>query len=236
MQLAPSPPGSVTLGQAGWALMFVALYVGAATGLIILLQVTGLVELTLTLLLPVALGGATLAAVLALYVHLIRRNSLRPADLGFRRPTMRLFHLLWQIPATMFAGAILQILVLLALTGLDLTAEPPDSALDDIATLPASLVVLCVVLIAVITPLWEEILFRGALLEGLSRRFRPWVAVVLSALVFASVHLVPLSFAYLFTLGVSLALLRRFHRNLWAPVLLHAANNAFVVSVVLLST
>ena len=54
------------------------------------------------------------------------------------------------------------------------------------------------------------------------------MAIILSAAIFAAVHVIPLSFPYLFTLGIALALLRRFHQNLWAPILLHAANNCLV--------
>lgn len=102
-----------------------------------------------------------------------------------------------------------------------------------IADLPTPFVVLGFLIVAVLTPLWEEVLFRGAFLSGLSRRCSPFVAVVLSAALFAACHLVLLTFAYLFALGIALALVRRFHQNLWAPVLLHAVNNALVVLIVL---
>ena len=107
-----------------------------------------------------------------------------------------------------------------------------DSPLAELAGVPVPFVVAAVLLTAVLTPLWEEVLFRGAILTGLLLRFGPFVAIVLSAAVFASVHLVVLTFPYLFSLGIALALLRRFHRNLWAPVVLHAANNGLVALIV----
>jgi len=235
VQLAPSPPGAVTLGQAAWALMFVVLYIALATGAVLGLGLSGLVDFTLGTLLPVALGSITLAAILALYVHLVRRNSLRPAQLGFRRPTVRLFHLLWQIPATIITAALLQSLFLVALTlaGLDTsTAGAQDDSLADIAGMSPPFLLASVLVIAVLTPLWEEVLFRGAFLDGLSRRFHPALAIALSAALFAAVHLVFLTFVYLFALGVALAMLRRFHQNLWAPILLHAVNNGFVLLIV----
>jgi hypothetical protein len=58
---------------------------------------------------------------------------------------------------------------------------------------------------------------QHAFLSGLSRRFRPLVAVMLSAALFVACHLVLLTFAYFFALGIALALVRRFHQNLWAP-------------------
>lgn len=222
----------VTLGQAAWTLMFVAIYIALVAGVILALGLPGIIDFTPESLLLVLLPTATAAAILAIYLHLFRRNNLTPADLGFRRFTPRLFHLLWQIPATIVVCALMQglSLALLTLTGLDTTtAKAANDPLTDLADLPASIAVVTVLVIAVLTPLWEEVLFRGAFLDGLSRRLRPAVAIILSAALFAAVHVVPLSFPYLFTLGIALALVRRFHQNMWAPILLHAANNALVV-------
>lgn len=216
--------------------MFVALYIAVVAGATLLLGFSGIIEFTLEPVLPVLLAMVTAAAILALYIHLFRRNRLSLADVGFRRPTPRLFHLLWQIPATILTCALAQVLVFaaLALTGVDTaSAGTADDSLTGIANLPAPLLVVALLVIAVLTPLWEEALFRGAFLDGLSRRFRPGVAIILSAALFAAVHVIPLSFVYLFTLGIALALLRRFHRNLWAPILLHAANNALVALLIL---
>lgn len=230
-QVTPS-----TLGQASWALMFIAIYIAVVAGVIVVVGLSGLVKFTIESLLPVFLVTVTTAVLLALYLHLFRRNCLTPADLGFRRPTPRLLHLLWQIPATIIVCGSLQGLFLIALTSVGVntaSAGNADDPLADIVNLSAPLIVVCLLVVAVITPIWEEILFRGAFLDGLTRRFRPSVAVVLSAALFAAVHLVPLTFVYLFTLGIALALLRRFHQNLWAPILLHAANNALVTGTIL---
>jgi membrane protease YdiL (CAAX protease family) len=217
--------------------MFVAVYIALVAGVVLALGLSGIIDFTFESLLLVLLTAITAAAMLAIYIHLFRRNNVTPADLGFRRFTPRLFHLLWQIPATIIVCAIMQglSLALLALTGIDTTtAEAAADPLTDLAGLPASIAVSAVLVIAVLTPLWEEVLFRGAFLDGLSRRLRPAAAIILSAALFAAVHVVPLSFPYLFTLGIALALVRRFHQNLWAPILLHAANNALVVLLALI--
>ncbi|CAI3798215.1 CPBP family intramembrane glutamic endopeptidase [Pseudarthrobacter sp. MM222] len=228
--------GPVTLGQAAWALMFIGVYIAVVAGVILALGLPGIIDFTLESLLFVLLTAVTAAAILALYMHLVRRNHLTPADLGFRRPTPRLFHLLWQIPVTIIVCAFMQALSLglLTLAGMDTTTAGADDPLTDIAGLPTFLAVIAALIVVVLTPLWEEVLFRGAFLGGLSRRFRPTVAIILSAAIFAAVHVIPLSFPYLFTLGIALALLRRFHQNLWAPILLHAANNALVVLLALI--
>jgi membrane protease YdiL (CAAX protease family) len=227
--------GPVTLGQASWALMFVAIYVAVATGGILVLGATGVIGFTLELLLPAALTGITAAVFLALYIHLFRRNKLTPADLGVRRPTRRMFHLFWQAPAVIIVCAGLQLLFLGLLSLMDVdtsTAGSSSGVLADIGRLPVLSAVIVVLVIAVFTPLWEEVLFRGAFLDGLSGRFRPAVAIALSAAIFAAAHMFfPLNFVYLFTVGIALALLRRFHQNLWAPVIVHAVNNGLVTLI-----
>ncbi len=230
MQGAPG----VTLRQAGWALLFVVIYAAAFFAAVLAAGLLGLID-SVTAVVVISLCGVTAVIILALYLHLFRRNRLSLGDLGFRRPTRRMFHLLWQIPGSMLAAGALQGLFLSALAPLGVdtsSAGSSDDPLSEVITgVPAPVFVIAFLVIAVLTPLWEEVLFRGAFLSGFLRRFRPFTAIVLSAALFAAVHLVLLTFVYLFALGVALALLQRFHRNLWAPVLLHAANNAVVTLV-----
>ncbi len=224
----------MTLRQAGWALLFVVIYAAAFVGAVLAGGLLGLLD-SVEAVVVVSLCGVTAVIFLALYLHLFRRNRLSLRDVGFRRPTRRMFHLLWQIPVSMLAAGVLQGLFLTALAPLGVdtsSAGSSDDPLSDVVTgVPAPVFVVAFIVIAVLTPLWEEVLFRGAFLSGFLRRFRPSAAIVLSAALFAAVHLVLLTFVYLFALGVALALLQRFHRNLWAPVLLHAANNAVVTLV-----
>lgn len=230
------PPAAISLKQAWWALMWIAVYVAAVCLAVVGAGLSGLVHFTEEIAVPVILGGATAAALLATYVHLIRRNRLTPRMLGFRRFDARMLHLLWQIPAAILASACAQglFLGLLSLLGVDgAAASSPNGALSRVAALPAPLIGLAVLIVAVLTPLWEEVLFRGAFLSGLTQRLRPFAAVAISAAIFAAVHLVLLTFVYLFMLGVALALLKRFHHNLWAPVLLHSVNNALVLLIIL---
>lgn len=226
----------VTLKQAAWALMFLALYLAVLTGGILAVGLSGPIDFTPESVILLVLCGATAAAMLALYIHLIRSNGLSLGGLGFRRFRPRMLHLLWQIPSAIVISACLQGLFLAALANVGIASPSAGSSNDPlarIADLPTPFVVLGFLIVAVLTPLWEEVLFRGAFLSGLSQRFRPFVAVVLSAALFAACHLILVTFAYLFALGIALALVQRFHQNLWAPVLLHAVNNALVLIVVL---
>jgi membrane protease YdiL (CAAX protease family) len=210
--------------------MFVALYIAVLAGGVLAVGLSGLVDFTPESVILLLLCGTTAAAMLALYIHLNLRNSLVLGGFGFRRFRPRVLHLLWQIPSAIVICAYLQGLFLAALTHLGIGSTPAGSTNDTlakIADLPTSLVVLSFLIVAVLTQLWEEVLFRGAFLSGLSRRCSPFVAVVLSAALFAACHLVPLTFAYLFALGIALPLVRRFHKNLWAPVRGMTEGNGF---------
>jgi membrane protease YdiL (CAAX protease family) len=74
----------------------------------------------------------------------------------------------------------------------------------------------------------EELLFRGVILTGLRELFRTRTSVVVSALLFASIHLSPISFLHLGALGVVLAEVRLRTGSLFPCVLIHGAYNGVV--------
>lgn len=85
-----------------------------------------------------------------------------------------------------------------------------------------------VVIVGVLAPLWEEVLFRGFLLPSLAKLVTPWPAVTLTALLFAWMHssneaIVPL---LLVALGCGVLLVR--FDNLLPPILLHGLYNLYV--------
>jgi membrane protease YdiL (CAAX protease family) len=218
----------ITLAQSWRALGFVVLYMIAATFAVVVIGLVGLIELTIQGILPAFLVMVTVAVMVSLYLHLMRRNQLTFADLGFRRPSSKILHLLWQIPAALATAMGIQSLfnIVLGSIGINTTSDDP---LKDIVGLPIHVIAISVLAIAVLTPIWEEVLYRGAFLDGFSRRFGSVVGIALSSALFAISHMSFLGFAYLFTLGIALALIKRFHQNIWAPIILHAVNNGIAV-------
>jgi membrane protease YdiL (CAAX protease family) len=113
---------------------------------------------------------------------------------------------------------------------------------DDILVLPGGggrFLVLLVpyVLAFLLVALNEEIAFRGYLLRNLILRVRPWVAVVILAVLFASMHglnphLTPLAVVNLMLAGTFMALAVLRWNSLWYVVAFHFAWN-FHQSVIL---
>ena len=87
-------------------------------------------------------------------------------------------------------------------------------------------------ILVVLAPLFEEFFFRGFLFRQFQRYFGLANGVLLSALVFASVHLSIESFFPLFGLGVVLAIVYHYTQSLWAAVITHAAWNLGTVIAV----
>jgi hypothetical protein len=71
----------------------------------------------------------------------------------------------------------------------------------------------------------EEALFRGVILRGLLSRYKPWVAVALSAVIFSAAHFnlwqLPASFA----VGVFMGWVYHRTRSLLLCIMLHAFHN-----------
>lgn len=222
---SPLPLGASVLLVLAVVLVTAVVFGGLAAVVLLLPGAREHVLAALALALP-----AHSAAVLAV-IHLgLRRAGTGWRALGFRPPTARLWHLLWQLPLLLVAALVVQALVLLPLGA----APPVDDSLAELAAeVGPGLVVAILVTVVVLAPLWEEALFRGVIQGGLRRRWPLGVAVLVSAALFAGAHGVLVLLPYLFTVGVGLAVLREVHRTLWASVLAHAGNNALASASVL---
>ena len=87
--------------------------------------------------------------------------------------------------------------------------------------------------IAVAAPLAEEILFRGLLYGALQRWLSARWIIVLTALVFAVVHLQPLYFPPLFCFGLVLGWARHKSGTLALPFFIHLLNNSIALLLVI---
>lgn len=86
--------------------------------------------------------------------------------------------------------------------------------------------------VIVLTPVAEELFFRGFLFQSLVPRIGTWPAAVVSAAIFAAAHFEPtlggtmIMVAATFPFGVAAAWLLRRTGTLLVPILLHAVTNA----------
>jgi membrane protease YdiL (CAAX protease family) len=88
--------------------------------------------------------------------------------------------------------------------------------------------VLVLVLSSILIPVTEEILFRGVLLPGLLRNYRPAVAIGQSALLFGLIHFNPAQSLNAFFMGLLLGWVYYRSRSLWLCICLHSLHNLLV--------
>ena len=97
-------------------------------------------------------------------------------------------------------------------------------------TLPIGLntiwdLLLAILLVALVPAIFEELIFRGAVLQGL-RKFGTWIAVLGSALLFALMHASAVQFVYTFLFGIILALVVIKSGSIISSMICHFTGNA----------
>lgn len=136
---------------------------------------------------------------------------------------------LWGVPAWVVATLLAAVVArLLALFGIQ---PQPQAARQFIDLADPWIAMLATVVVA---PIAEELFFRGVALNAWAREYGVRRAVVLSALLFALIHLSLAAFIPIFVLGLLLAVIYRRTGNLASNIALHATFNAIGVALALL--
>ena len=86
-----------------------------------------------------------------------------------------------------------------------------------------------ILLVALVGPVVEELFFRGAIERTLLRKYKPWVAIVVSGLIFGIVHMNPAQVVFASLAGMLLGWLYWRTRSLIPCMVVHVLNNSFSV-------
>ncbi len=81
--------------------------------------------------------------------------------------------------------------------------------------------------LVVAAPIFEELIFRGIILDGLLKRYSPAKSIFISSLLFGIVHLNPWQFIGAMGLGAFMGWLYYRTQNLSLCILIHFVNNLF---------
>lgn len=85
--------------------------------------------------------------------------------------------------------------------------------------------------IVVLAPIFEEILFRGVILEGLLSKYNRRRAILYSALIFSIIHINPLQLFGAFIIGIILGFLYTHTRSLIPCIFGHALHNGLTWAI-----
>ncbi|MEO6187709.1 MAG: type II CAAX endopeptidase family protein [Ginsengibacter sp.] len=104
-----------------------------------------------------------------------------------------------------------------------------EAALIKIDSFPKYLISLIV--IGLLPGIFEEVCFRAGIQNIFTRWFKgPWVAIILTSVIFSIIHISYYGFLVRFGLGVILGLLFYYGNNIWLPILFHFLYNGLQVT------
>ena len=223
MNLQCAQCDAVADGKAAWGLGPPALGIMALIPSAILVS---LLAVLLPLSVTTVLGSALLAIVQLALVWLLTTRAWPPQLhlYGLTRPKRPWWRA--SISGLLILGASLGgvQLYLMAVTALGLDYLVPSDLPGDLL-LPGGLVILTVIALAVVTPVAEEVFFRGFLLKGLVNRWGAAAGIIISAAVFAGLHFQPAVIVPVFITGLLLGALYWHTGSLWPGILVHGAQN-----------
>ena len=195
---------------------------------------TAVLIASLALVIPLAIAAVLSAAALGflqvLLAWLLGSRAWPPplALMGFTKPrtSLRASSLL-ALAALVCSLGFAQLYTMAAMAvGWDFLMPP---AIPDGLLLPGVWVIFSALALAVWTPIAEETFFRGFILQGLTNRWRFTPALVVSAAVFAALHLAPALLLPVFITGLLLGFLYHRTGSLWPCIAVHAAQNLVAV-------
>ncbi len=231
---APPPPPPPAPGRAGWppwlaALAFVTGFgVTIVAGSVVFLVATTAgvdndapaIAIGLTIVQNIALVAA------AFFFASIGRGRVCAADFGLRPAR---FWISVGLIVAVWIGFLLLSVAWAGLVDLDQTQDLPEELGADGPLLNALAVV---ILVTVVAPLGEELFFRGFFFGALRNWRGPWLAAIITGIVFGGIHVGSSPVGYLVPLmifGAALCMLYEWTGSLYPAIALHAINNAIAL-------
>ena len=118
-----------------------------------------------------------------------------------------------------------------------LTVVSDESPLELVASISVSKyfsLVTTLILLAIAVPIIEELLFRGLILDSLSESYGSWASIFISSVIFAILHIHPLSILNAFWGGMIYGYVRMRTNSLWPSIFLHSMWNGHIVLLMFL--
>lgn len=136
--------------------------------------------------------------------------------------------ILWTISGVfmVFAAQYIAIIIQMTVFGIE-----PGSANTEVIVEVAKAVPLFMVVIAIIGPILEEIVFRLIIFGALYQKFNFWIAAIVSSLIFSVVHADLEHTLVYVAVGLTFAFLYVKTKRILVPIVAHVAINSFVVLV-----
>ena len=191
--------------------------------------------------------GLSMFLTIRIYSHCANNRSFPiNSEIFSDYDTYTLRHL-FQIPRTgsfslttraLFLDFLVGWLILIPLVGIEtfegIACSP--AALTELSNVDLDFLTLFTLLlyVSILTPIVEEVVFRGFVLDVASERYGDWMSIFISAFLFAIIHVEAVSVLNAFMGGLIYGYVRIRTGSLWPPILLHFAWNTHLYLIMIL--
>jgi uncharacterized protein len=160
-------------------------------------------------------------------ILLLLRQDMTERHLN-RERSSRSDAIIWSIAGIFmaFMAQYVAVLIEISVFGIEPGSENTEMIVELAKATPALILV-----VAVIGPILEEIIFRMIIFGSLYKRYNFWVAAIISSVIFAAVHM---DFEHILVytfMGVVFAFLYVKTKRIIVPIAAHVALNSFVMLV-----
>ncbi len=164
---------------------------------------------------------ASLIALGIFWVAYKARRKTMSSALGIKKLEMG------EIPGSLFTGVFFSLFLfaLISLTNIHRLFPSHGEVMESIVPAEGNFL-LIFLSVAIVVPLFEEVMHRGIIYQQLKKGLSVPVAIIFQALIFGVFHFNWLQGIYAFIGGIVLALLYEYTQSLWAPILMHMGWNA----------
>ncbi len=149
-------------------------------------------------------------------------QPIRKSDGLVKKLLFTIFHLTFSLSIAVFLFYVFSLIV-------------PDFLFDILednmstSSFMASTTIPSFLLVVLVAPIVEELVFRATLLQKLRVRFGTVAGILISSAIFSLIHMNSGMIGH-FTMGVFLSIFYLKTKNIWVPILCHALNNLIAFS------
>ena len=174
-----------------------------------------------------AISGGTIYLLVVVFVWqlIVKRRAVSWEEIGFK--PVRISILLLMLPLSI---GLLFLSGIIAQLTTELFGDVPDAA-DQLGVTSAGLsitdLVCLLIIVGVIGPVVEEMVFRGLLHKYVRARRGLAFALFVTSLAFAATHFIPVLIPVFIAMGYAFGLVAETTKSLYPAIAIHALNNVF---------
>lgn len=101
-----------------------------------------------------------------------------------------------------------------------------DSHADNTQVLFNGSVFSIILVVWILVPIFEEILFRGIVFNKFNEKYNITISIILSAIIFSIIHFNPIQMVYTLIMGILAAYIYLKTNSIWSSILLHIGLNS----------